>query len=59
MGEYGIIRNKAILFFFLLPCIDNLQIYQNEEGGRDISLSERHAAAAADAMQAILLQTAR
>lgn len=48
-------RNKAILFFFQLPCIDTLQLYQNEEGGRDISLSESHATAAADAVSAILL----
>lgn len=33
----------------------NCNLYQNEEGGRDISLSERHATAAADAVQAILL----
>lgn len=48
--EQEIIRNKAILFFFLLPCIDKLHLYQNEEGGRDISLSGRLGAAAADAV---------
>lgn len=57
--KWEIIRNEAILFFFLLPCIDNLHLYQNEERVRDISLSERHAAEVADAVQAILLQAAR
>lgn len=54
-SQEWVYRNKATVFFFRLPCIDTLHLYQNEGGGRDISRSESRAAAAADAASAILL----
>lgn len=48
-------RNKATVFFFQLPCINTLHLYQNEGGGRDISRSESCGTAATDAASAILL----